>query len=187
MVDVPHDGDDWRPCDLITGWRLIRQQILVDIRAADELGGMTQLFHNQYGCVLIDDLVDRHHRAHVEQDFDNFIALHCHFLRQFRHGNAVRNLDLTDNRCGWSLEAVLSVRADADRAAASWRFAFAPATLIARNVQFLAPVASLLCRLAFLLVFLLGTALAGILLSFFNPRSFLGSDRSGFFSGLPRL
>ena len=134
MIDVSHDGNDWCPYDLITGWRLICQQVCIDIRAADRLGDMTQLFHHQDRSVLIDDLVNRHHRAHVEQDLDDFIALHCHLLRKLRHGNAFGNLDLADNRCGWPFETMLPIRADIDRTAASRSLASAPATLVARNV-----------------------------------------------------
>ena len=59
---------------------------------------MTEFFDDQRRRILVDDLVYRHHGAHVEQHLDDLITLDGEPFREICHRNALWNLNLVDYR-----------------------------------------------------------------------------------------
>ena len=68
---------------------------------------MTQLLDSKQRRILVNDLVDRHHGAEIEEHFDDFIALDRHTLREFGHCDIFRNFNLTNDRRRRFFESVL--------------------------------------------------------------------------------
>ncbi len=76
VVDVSHDRYDGRSTNLVACFLHLRgEQLLVDVRVRYRLGDMAEFLDHQRRRILVDDLVDRNHRAHVEQYFDDLVAL----------------------------------------------------------------------------------------------------------------
>ena len=188
VVDVSHDRHDRCTPYLVAAFlNFFGQQLLVHLGRIDRLRHVTELFDDERRRVLVDNLVDRHHGAHVEQDLDDFITLDRHCLGQIGNRNTVRNLDLADDWRRRTLEAVL-IAADRHRAPTNRRLALASTALVARDVQFLATVLGLrrlLLRLGFF--FILGTASSGISLGFLDALFLLGSIGGSLFSSLASL
>ena len=148
-------------------------------RPNHRLGDVAQFFDNQRRRVLIDNLVDRDHRAHIEQDLDDFIALDRHLLCKLGNGNALRNFHFVDYRRGWRLETVLRIATHGNRAPARRRLAFAPATLVAGNMQ--VPCGRSAFRRASALASLfLSSARRRVRLGLFEPRLLFGSSAAAF-------
>ncbi len=181
VVDMTHDGDHGRPRDLLARlYLLFREQLLVDVLGRDRLGDMTEFLDHQRGGVLVDNLVDRHHRAHVEEHLDDLVALDGHALREFRYRDALGDLHLAHDGRGGLLETVLRVAADRHGAAPHRRLALAAAALVAGHVQFLAAVTgfgALGLGFALLFLFFLGAPGAGVFFRFLEARLFLGLCR----------
>ena len=104
---------------------------------------MTELFNDQGRCILINNLVDRDHRAHVEQDLDHLVTLDRHFLCEFSYADTLRNFDFAYNRGCWHFETMLRIATNGRRTTTKRRLAFASATLVAGNMQFFSTVTRL--------------------------------------------
>src|SRR6186713_2577573 len=145
MVDVTHDGDDWRTWGLGLG-RFFALQIFFDLVALEHLRNVAHLFDHERRGVAIDRLVDGGHHAHVEHGLDDFGGLHGHLLRDFLRRDGLADGDFTLDRRGGHLERM--TRFDAYAAAAG---AFLDSLLFlaaragaAGDVQLLAAVARVL-------------------------------------------
>ena len=66
VIDMPHNRNNRGTCNLITRQLFIFEQGIVDLAVADGSCSVAQLFHHQDRRILIDDLVDRNHGAHIE-------------------------------------------------------------------------------------------------------------------------
>jgi hypothetical protein len=85
----------------------------------------------------------------------------------------LRNLDLTHDRCGRHFEAVLTFSIQCNGTTPSHgRFSFAPPTLVASNMQFLASISGLRRLFAFFLFF--AAPFSRVLIRALDPRPFLG-------------
>ena len=110
MVNVTHNCHDRSTTYLFSGeFFFTRQQLLIDVAARNRFGNMTKLFNSQYCRVLINDLVNRDHRAQIEQDLDDLVTLDRHALRKLGNRDVLGNLYFMNNRCGRSFETVLRI------------------------------------------------------------------------------
>ena len=110
VIYMPHDGDNRRSRQSFSGCfagNFIGKQLLIHIGFRNRLGNVTKLFNYQCGSVLINNLVDRDHGAHVEQDFYNLVAFNGHALREIRYGNILRHFDFANDRCGRLFKSML--------------------------------------------------------------------------------
>ena len=55
---------------------------------------VAHFFHHNHGGVLVQRLVDGDHLAELHQVLDHLGRLDAHFVRQFRHGNGFRHMNL---------------------------------------------------------------------------------------------
>ena len=63
-----------------------------------------------HGRILIDDLIDGGHHAHVHHDLDDFGGLDRHLLRELAHRHGLADRHLAHHARGRHLEAVLGIR-----------------------------------------------------------------------------
>src|SRR5690606_4294888 len=137
VVDVAHDRDDRRTRNrLRIGRRLDGlEQLILDPGFLERLRRMAELLDDERRRVLIYDLVDRDHHAHLHQGLDDLGPLHGHALSKLADGDRARDLDLADDGRGRPREAVLRVDVDLHRAAPIGLLLLAPAADPGRNVQ----------------------------------------------------
>ena len=101
VVDVSHDGDDRRPRqrdDVALAVRLGQQRVRIV-----ELGRLRLVAHlldDDHRRLLVEDLVDRDHRAHLHHRLDDFGGLHGHLVREVADADRLGNRDLAHHRPG---------------------------------------------------------------------------------------
>src|SRR5690606_2918989 len=73
----------------------------------DKFDGVSHLLYQQGRSVLVQDLIDGRHDAHLEQYLDDFRGLDGHLLGQVRDGVCFADGDFTGNKLSRLLEAML--------------------------------------------------------------------------------
>ncbi len=115
-------------------------------------------------------------------------------MRKLGNGNTLGYFHFVNHRSGRSLKAVLGIATHGYGATTGWRLAFAPTTLITRNMQLFASITGL-CTILFGFRFFLGATSPSVGLGFLEPsflvgrfdRDFFGQPACLFFSALQRL
>ena len=70
---------------------------------------MAHLLDDEHRGVLVDDLVDGRHDAHVHQHLDDLGGLHGHLLRELGDRDGLADGHFAHHRRGRHLEAVLRI------------------------------------------------------------------------------
>ncbi len=152
MVDMAHDRDHGRARNRIgrSGGFLDRlDQLILDRRLFQRLRGMPHLFDDE-GCrVLIEDLVDRDHHAHLHEGLDDLVGLHGHALRKLADRDRRADLDVSHHGSRRLLEPVLRVDVHGRRSTALFLLLAPPGHPI-RDVQRVVGVGGLLHHSFFL-------------------------------------
>ena len=81
------------------------------------LRAVPHFLDDQRGGVLIEDLIDRDHHAHLHEGLDDLIGLDGHALGELTDRDRVADVHLTNDRCGRLLENMLRIEADGHVAA----------------------------------------------------------------------
>ena len=137
MVNVTHNCDDRSTTYPFSGqFFFARQQFHIDVVARNGFRNMTKLFNSQYRRILINDLVNRDHRAQIEQNLDDLVTLDRHALRKLGYRDVLGNLYFMDNRCGRPFETVLRIATEGNCAPACGSLAFTSTTFVAGYMQF---------------------------------------------------
>lgn len=134
MINMAHDRYNRRTGYFIACWLLVCKQVLIKFLARYRLGNMTEFLDNQYGCVLINHLVDGNHRSHFKKNLNDFVAFNRNSLCQLGHGDVLRNFYFSNNRSGWSFKSMLTIGANIYRATPRWRLTLASTGLVAGDM-----------------------------------------------------
>ena len=81
VIDVAHDRDDGRARHSLGRARGLfdgLDELVLDRRFLERLRGMAHLLDDERRRVLIEDLVDRDHHAHLHEGLDDLVGLHGH-------------------------------------------------------------------------------------------------------------
>ncbi len=92
VIHMAHDGDHRRPVGQILILDLALFQDLLAV-LADELQLTLVLRHQHLDLVFFQALVDGDHQAHTKELADQFLATDHQFVRQFLHGDELRELE----------------------------------------------------------------------------------------------
>jgi hypothetical protein len=97
VVDVPHDGDHWRPRGHfgIHVWSAFQPEF--DICRRNALDPVAKFLHQELRGVGVDRLIDRRHDPHFHQRLDHLAAAFGHAVGQFLDGDRLGHDDLADH------------------------------------------------------------------------------------------
>jgi len=95
MVNVTHDGNDWRPVlqifSIFLFYLFLHFHLLFHI---NELGFITKFTRNQFNYLCIQTLVDRYHEAKAHTLADHFGKAYIHQVSQFAYTDKLSYLQL---------------------------------------------------------------------------------------------
>ena len=124
-------------------------ELVLDRRFLERLRGVAHLLDDERRRVLIEDLVDRDHHAHLHEGLDDLVGLDGHLLREVADRDRVSDLDFAHDGLRRLLECVLRIDVHGHRAAALLLLLAAPPHAVG-DVQRVVAVARLLDHALFL-------------------------------------
>ena len=144
VIDVAHDRDDRRTrreialidFDAVCAAASFRPSVSVGLHDL-----VAEFFDDEHRGVVVDDLIDCCHHAHLEQCFDDFGALHRHLLGELGDRDRFADRDFAHDRRGRTRERMRRTRTRRFDLA-RFRFLAARATRAAflRKMQFRAEI-----------------------------------------------
>src|ERR1700733_12832130 len=117
---------------------------MLDLVLAHDLGRVAHLLHHEHRGIRVEGLVDGRHHTEIHQHFDDLGRLDRHALRELADGDGLANHDLAVHGSRGHFKAARRNGRCRPRARLYAALFLVARADIARDVQFLAPVTSLL-------------------------------------------